>query len=70
MTQYYTHVGETAAGAAVAALPDITGRTPTPPARPKSGRVKVLKAKVRELAEKLTPDNLATIREQLLALCV
>lgn len=67
MTRHYTHTGEAAAGAAVAALPDITGQVkPMLPATAETGSVP--KAKVRELAEKLTPQNAADIRAKLLAL--
>ena len=34
MTRHYTHTSEAAAGAAVAALPDITGQAPAKPALP------------------------------------
>jgi hypothetical protein len=66
MTRHYTHIGEAAAGAAVAALPDITGEAkPTPP---ESETATVPAAKVRELAEKLTSRNVKQIRKQLLQL--
>lgn len=70
MTRHYTHVGEAAATTAVAALPDITGLAPAKPKLRAGDPVAALKTKVRELVEKLAPDNLATTRDQLLALCV
>lgn len=66
MTRHYTHVGEDAANTAVAAIPDITGRSVALP-KPKVD-VSVLVAKVRELTEQLSPQNAATIKAQLLAL--
>ena len=61
----YTHIGESALKQAMAALPSVTGDTPTlPPAT-----VKMISADaVRELAEKLTRGNCEDVRARLLAL--
>jgi integrase len=66
MTRHYTHIGEAAATTAVAALPDITGTAQ--PALPSGDTVTVPVAKLRELAEELTPDCVTEIRGALLAL--
>lgn len=67
MTRHYTHTSEAAATAAVALLPDITGQPklvlPTP-----ADTGTVPKAKVRELAEKLTKKNTEEVKQALLAL--
>jgi len=68
MTRHYTHTSEAAAGAAVAALPDITGKAVAKAALPAADAVAALKAKVRELAEQLTPKRAETIRKQLIKL--
>ena len=68
MTRHYTHTSEAAAGAAVAALPDITGQAIVKPALPAADSEALLKAKVRDLAVRLTLENTATVREQLLSL--
>jgi hypothetical protein len=70
MTRHYTHTSEAAATTAVAALPDITGKTFVKAALPAADPVAALKARVRELAEQLTPENTGVMRRQLLALCV
>ena len=63
----YTQHGETALRAAVLSLPSMTGDTPTlPPAPPHTIDANA----VRVLAEKLVPENLREIREQLLALAI
>ena len=67
MTRHYTHVGEAAAGAAVAALPDITGDG-EPEGQDARDAATVPAAKVRELAETLTPENAVETRKALLAL--
>jgi hypothetical protein len=71
MTRHYTHTGEAAAGAAVAALPDITGQLAIallPDSGSASAPGAFSKASVRALAEKLTAKNAVAIRAQLLAL--
>jgi integrase len=71
MTRHYTHTGEAAAGAAVAALPDITGQLAIallPDSGSASAPGAFSKASVRALAEKLTPKNAVAIRAKLLAL--
>lgn len=71
MTRHYTHTGEAAAGAAVAALPDVTGQHAIallPDAGPADAPGAFSKAGVRALAEQLTPENAVAIRAQLLAL--
>ena len=74
MTRHYTHVGEAAATTAVAALPALSfagGPAITETAKPEppaDETVTVSVAKLRELAEKLTPDNANQVREQLLDL--
>ena len=69
MTRHYTHIGEAAAGDAVAALPDITGRR-TPRLLKPAAAATVSATKVRELAEQLSPKTAKTIRALLLALPV
>ena len=66
MTRHYTHIGEAAAGAAVAALPDITGTAKA--ALPAGDTVTIPAATLRDLAERLTPENAEEIRRQLLDL--
>ena len=66
MTRHYTHIGEAAAGAAVAALPDITGTAKA--ALPAGNTVTIPAATLRDLAERLTPENAEQIRTQLLDL--
>jgi len=66
MTRHYTHVSEAAAGAAVAALPDITGTAK--PALPAGGTITIPVATLRELAEGLTPENAVEVRAQLVEL--
>jgi integrase len=71
MTRHYTHTGEAAAGAAVAALPDITGQLAIallPDSGSASAPGAFSKDSVRALAEKLTPKNAVAIRAKLLAL--
>ena len=68
MTRHYTHIGEAAATAAVAALPDITGQAIAKPALPAANVGTVPKAKVRELTEKLTPKNAVEIKAKMLEL--
>ena len=68
MTRHYTHTSEDAACTAVAALPDITREPAAKPALPAGDPVTIMKTKVRELAEQLTPERASAIREQLLAL--
>ncbi len=71
MTRHYTHTGEAAAGAAVAALPDVTGQHAIallPDSGPADAPGAFSKAGVRALAEQLTPDTAGAIRAQLLAL--
>jgi hypothetical protein len=67
MTRHYTHTSEAAAGAAVAALPDITGQAVVMPVLPAADEM-ISKAKVRELVETLTHSNLKERRTQLLSL--
>jgi len=67
MTRHYTHTSEAAAGAAVAALPDITGQATVAPLLPAAEEM-ISKAKVRELVETLTHANLKERRTQLLSL--
>jgi hypothetical protein len=69
MTRVYTHTSEAAVGAAVAALPDITGQNPAQPALPPApASAMVERAAVRALVEQLTPKNANAIRSQLLEL--
>jgi hypothetical protein len=70
MTRHYTHTSEAAAGAAVAALPDVTGQASAKLALPAGDTETVPKAKVRELAEKLTQENASEIKRALLGLLV
>ncbi len=63
----YTHTSEAAAGAAVAALPDITGQATVTPAL-RTAEEMISKAKVRELVETLNHANLKERRTQLLSL--
>ena len=66
MTRSYTHVGELAACNAVNLLPDVMGNaTPMlPPVDP----VLLLKNKMRELADNMTSENWAQVKEELLTL--
>ncbi len=74
MTRHYTHIGEAAATTAVAALPalsfaegpDITGSVK--PALPADIMVTIPAAMLRDLAEKLTTENLTQVQRQLLEL--
>ncbi len=66
MTRHYTHTSEAAADAAVAALPDITGRIQ--PALPSTSPALIERVAVRALAEKLTGRNAAAVKKKLLAL--
>ena len=64
MTRHYTHIGEAAASAAVAALPDITGAAE--PALLVGETVTIPVATLRELAEQLKPESANIVRAQLL----
>jgi len=66
MTRYYTHVGEEASSAAIAALPAVLGDEPR--ALPASKPQSVERAAVLKLAESLTSENWRTIRDELLEL--
>jgi hypothetical protein len=68
MTRHYTHTSEAAAGAAVAALPDITSTSDAKPALPAADPAAILKSKLSALVETLTPANAVTVRAQMLAL--
>ncbi len=67
MTRHYTHTSEAAASTAVAALPDITGKTPKdlPPA---AAARQVDAEAVRQLADQLNGDNWKAIQGELRAL--
>ena len=65
MTRHYTHVGDAAAGAAVAALPNVTGDMAVL-ALPEPATVNA--EAVRKLADKLTAKNAAKVKKELLAL--
>jgi integrase len=65
MTRHYTHVGELAAGQAVAALPAVVGEAkPEPPKRDTEATL----LEARALVEALTPENANEKRAALLAL--
>ncbi len=64
MTRYYTHVGEIAAGKAVAALPSIMGDESTG-AEPSNDSLLI---RARTVAENINADNWENARSQLLAL--
>ena len=66
MTRHYTHIGEAATVAAVAALPDITGDGKAEPSA--SDTVTIPVSTLWELAAQLTPENAVEIREKLLEL--
>jgi integrase len=68
MTRLYTHTSEAAAGAAVASLPDITGKITVTPALPVADAGTVLKGKIRELVEKLTPKTANHVKQEILSL--
>jgi integrase len=75
MTRHYTHIGEAAARASVAALPSVLGDDAAPVALPApAGEAAALlapdqlRAKVRELAAALTPANVEDTRRAMLAL--
>ncbi len=70
MTRHYTHVGDAAATSAVAALPSLGFiDTPETAALPATTNATVPADKVRELAQKLTPETLMSVKDALLALC-
>ena len=70
MTRHYTHVGDAAAASAVAALPSLgLVEIPEAPALPATTGATVPADKVRELAQKLTPETAADIKAKILALC-
>jgi integrase len=64
MTRHYTHIGEKAAIAAVHALPSVLGDSPTPHSATES--VTGLKTQVRNLAERMTAQNWASVKNDLL----
>ena len=66
MTRHYTHTGEAAALAAVTLLPAVIGEAPK--ALPVPSPVALLKAQVREVAQKLTAKTWKTARAELLTL--
>lgn len=66
MTRHYTHVSELAAAQAVNALPAVLGDAPK--ALPPTDPLNVLKAKVRELAQGITPKTARAAKARLLAL--
>lgn len=68
MTRHYTHTSEAAAGAAVAALPDITSISDAKPALLVADPLAILKSKLNALVETLTPANAVTVRAQMLSL--
>ena len=72
MTRLYTHTSETAAVAAVSALPGLLaadGEQVTPaPAPALSGRLNALRARLGELADRMTARNWKTIKAELAAL--
>jgi len=65
MTRHYTHVGLTAAGAAVAALPSVMGPVPSTDEKPKE---LVEAGPIRKLVQTLTPKNSTEVRRKLLLL--
>jgi hypothetical protein len=65
MTRHYTHVGEAAARASVAALPSVLGEIAAPPALPAP---EPWRAQICQLAAALTPANVKETRAALLAL--
>ena len=65
MTRHYTHVGELAAGRAVAALPSILGDTAATAAQTTP---EATLSKVRAIVESMTPKNLREKKAELLAL--
>jgi integrase len=68
MTRHYTHIGDAAAGAAVTALPDITGQAIPALPQPTADAATVSATRVRELADRLSPRTVKAIRTELLAL--
>jgi len=66
MTRHYTHIGEAAAGAAVAALPDVTGDAS--PTLASATTITVPADRLRSLVEELTPDSALRIKSDLLEL--
>ena len=65
MTRHYTHVGELAAGQAVAALPALIGDAKPVPVKPSAGATL---CKARAVAESITPKNWREKKAALLAL--
>jgi len=69
MTQHYSHTGETALRDAVTSLPDITGETVKAlPAAVVEDEAATLKAKIKEIAGKLTARNAGKMKTALLTL--
>ena len=66
MTRHYTHVGELAAGRAVALLPSVIGEEEE---QPRNGEENVL-MKIQRTVKAMTAANWKAKRAQLLALCV
>lgn len=66
MTRHYTHVGELAAGRAVAALPSVMGETVK--AEPQKRDAEALLREVKAVAEKITGANWREKRTSLLTL--
>lgn len=66
MTRHYTHTGDEASRAAIAALPSVIGDDQL--AKVEMPEAEALKAKVREIAGRLTAKNAKTIREELMAM--
>ena len=68
MTRHYTHVGELAAGRAVAALPSVMGETVK--AEPQKRDAEALLREVKAVAEKITGANWREKRTSLLTLLI
>lgn len=67
MTRHYTHVGEAAAGQAVAALPFVVGEAPAHSADPESDTTETL-ARIRSLLDTMTVKTWQKSRTEIVAL--
>jgi hypothetical protein len=65
MTRHYTHLGELAAGRAVALLPSVMGNTDT---KPSQTVIKDILSKARRLAKSITASNFKTQKKALVKL--
>ena len=66
MTRHYTHVGEVAAGLAVAALPTVIGEVPAEPPKRQEGEIlREIKTMVANIVTETWSDKKAALLELL-----